>query len=151
MDTLNSILDLSLIEANSIVLNKFSFDIKSLINEKIELYKKNASIKNLYLHFDAETNYQIFTDFKLLSRIVSNILDNAVKYTKKGGISIVLETETTIDENYLLIKIKDTGIGIDEKNYEYIFNHFTQVSNGLSREYEGSGIVTGKQIGRAHV
>lgn len=140
MDTLNSILDLSLIEANSIVLNKFSFDIKSLINEKIELYRKNASIKNLYLHFDAETNYQIFTDFKLLSRIVSNILDNAVKYTKKGGISIVLETETTNDENYLLIKIKDTGIGIDEKNYEYIFNHFTQVSNGLSREYEGSGI-----------
>lgn len=140
MDTLNSILDLSLIEANSIVLNKFSFDIKSLINEKIELYKKNASIKNLYLHFDTETNYQIFTDFKLLSRIVSNILDNAVKYTKKGGISIVLETETTNDENYLLIKIKDTGIGIDEKNYEYIFNHFTQVSNGLSREYEGSGI-----------
>ncbi len=140
MDTLNSILDLSLIEANAIVLNKFVFDINSLIKEKIEFYRKNAKIKNLYLNYEINNYYKIFTDFKLLSRIISNLLDNAIKYTKKGGVNIEINKEVIENENYIVIKIKDTGIGIDPKHFNFIFNHFTQISDGLSREYEGNGI-----------
>jgi len=140
MDTLNSILDLSLIEANKIVVEKVDIDVNALLNEKNLYFYQFALQRNLYFRIESDKNYHIYSDIKMLSRIINNLLDNAFKYTKEGGVTIKLSDEIIDDVNYLVVKIIDSGIGIDEKDFKKIFQYFRQVSEGLSREYEGNGI-----------
>jgi signal transduction histidine kinase len=71
---------------------------------------------------------------------LNNLIDNAVKYTKQGGITIEAGN-TENDEKYAVwIKVTDTGIGIPENRLEHIFDRFTHVSEGHNREYEGAGL-----------
>lgn len=140
MDTLNSILDLSLIEANRIVVGKVNVDINSIFAEKNEYYQMMAHQRELTFNINSKHNYQINTDIKFLNRILNNLIDNAFKYTKKGGVTIDLSDEQINGTDYLIIKIIDTGIGIENKYFTEIFQYFRQISEGLSREYEGNGI-----------
>ncbi len=140
MDTLNSILDLSLIEANRIVVRKVNVDINSIFAEKQDYYQMMAHQRQLKFSINTKHNYQINTDIKFLNRILNNLVDNAFKYTKKGGVTIDLTDEKINGTDYLIIKIIDTGIGIENKYFTEIFQYFRQISEGLSREYEGNGI-----------
>src|SRR3990172_5527201 len=80
------------------------------------------------------------TDEHIFTKVLSNLVSNAVKYTDKGNITITIDKAQSGGKNAALIKVIDTGIGIPEENYKKIFEHFRQGSEGLNRNYEGLGL-----------
>jgi len=81
------------------------------------------------------------SDEKLLEQVLRNLIDNAIKYTETGGITITANDFADKQKNrYCVIKVKDTGIGIPEKNRNVIFDAFRQLSEGVTRRYEGTGL-----------
>jgi len=141
IDTLNSILDLSRIEADKTELQFEIVDLNDVLKESVKLFKPVAEKKNLYLELilPAETPY-IFGDRQIVFKIFNNLLNNAIKFTFKGGITINAHLSPEDSEQVIRVKIIDTGIGIPEEVHEKVFEPFRQVSEGLSRHYEGTGL-----------
>jgi len=141
LGTINSIIDLSLIETNKNEINKQPVNLKTLIQQKSNPYIPYAQSKNLFLDIQIlNDKLMARTDERMLGHILSNLLDNAVKYTETGGITISLEVVKSNNRVKALIKVADTGIGIDKKDFSRIFEKFRQGSEGYNRAYEGMGI-----------
>ncbi|MDR3610208.1 MAG: PAS domain S-box protein [Ignavibacteriaceae bacterium] len=141
MQTLNLVLDLSRIEANKMEIKLNEINIKEIINSSAKIYEAAAKNKNLYLNkLFKNDNIYCFLDELLMVQIINNLLSNALKFTKIGGITIELDTENYGADTWALIKVIDTGIGIPEDYQPLIFEEFRQVSEGLGRSYEGSGL-----------
>jgi len=143
MDTLNMILDLSRLESDKMEIRKSKIDLRNVIDEEIDLYTPTAEMKNLYLKKEIKDGeYFLKTDEKLIRGILDNLINNAIKFTSKGGITLSLKTivsETGEKESYE-ISVSDTGIGIPEKSRKIIFDEFRQASEGLNRSFEGTGL-----------
>ena len=141
IDTLNSILDLSRIEADKTELQFENVDLNDVLQESVKLFKPVAEKKNLYLELilPAATPY-IFGDRQIVFKIFNNLINNAIKFTFKGGITINAHLSRQDSEQVIRVKIIDTGIGIPEEVHEKVFEPFRQASEGLSRHYEGTGL-----------
>ncbi|MBI5324324.1 MAG: PAS domain S-box protein [Ignavibacteriae bacterium] len=141
MQTLNSILDLSRIESGDMKPVFNYADLIDLANETISLYQADAQRNNIDLKLDSKfDNYYFNTDQKIVIDILNNLVNNAIKFTQEGSITIIIDNEIISDKEYIVFTVKDTGIGIDEKDYETIFDEFRQVSEGLNRGFEGTGL-----------
>jgi CheY-like chemotaxis protein len=79
-------------------------------------------------------------DMNSFTKIIENLIVNAIKYTNTGGITIEIDKNILEGVSWCVLKVKDTGIGISKENIELIFEEFRQVSEGLSRKFEGSGL-----------
>jgi len=141
MITLNSILDLSEIESNTTQLNFVKHEIGAHINYLLTQYVFMAKEKGLTFNVNVlSEDILAYVDERLSNQIILNIVDNAVKYTEKGGISVDVEKEKIGNEIFVKISVIDTGIGISEENIQLIFEEFRQVSEGYNRSFEGSGL-----------
>lgn len=137
IDTLNLILDLSRLEANK-------------HNIQIQVVNLNALVKNVTFHFEAAAGrkklfiktsvptYDILakTDPRMIRDVMNNLINNAIKFTNTGGVFITL---VALHREFI-ITIKDTGIGIPKESIELIFEEFRQVSEGLGRGFQGTGL-----------
>jgi len=138
LDTLNSILDLSAIEADKLDVFFCEINIVKLLSEVKEIYEVMAGKKGLYIKlFITVDNLVAYTDERLLRQVLNNLVNNAIKYTKKGGVTITLFKDSN---KKIGIKISDTGIGMTEDFQKIMFNPFTQASEGYARKFEGSGL-----------
>ncbi|MCX6158738.1 MAG: response regulator [Ignavibacteriae bacterium] len=141
METLNLILDISLIESNKLNLTTQEFNLISLAEEAIKLFEKVALKKGLCLKIDSDKkDFIIKQDIGLVRQILNNLINNAVKFTEKGGATIILRKEIYANKEYAAIKVKDTGIGIPDDKLNLIWEEFRQVSEGLGRSFEGTGL-----------
>ena len=141
IETLNSILDLSRIEADRNELDITTVDIREVLNETYALFKPMANSKNLQLKFNLPLeNLYVDTDRQLLTKIFNNLLNNAIKFTFKGGITINSNVLLRNNKMFVQTEISDSGIGIPVEYNQLIFEPFRQVSEGLSRSYTGSGL-----------
>jgi PAS domain S-box-containing protein len=141
MDTLNLILHLSRIEAGKMEIEYNAFDVIRTIQEVLRLFTRMATRKSLYLKL--ETEYEklvIISDEKLMREIVSNLVNNGIKFTDQGGVIIKVEVEKSGSYKWLVIKICDTGIGIARETQALIWEEFRQVSEGHNRSFEGTGL-----------
>jgi PAS domain S-box-containing protein len=139
LNTITSIMDISLLTSRNQKVYKKEFPIDKLINEVGEKFKIRCEEKNLKLSLDKgkiENDAKICSDESLLGKIISHLMDNAIKFTSGGTITIGYEMK----EKELLVYVKDTGIGISDKYKGQIFDNFMQVDNANTRRYEGSGI-----------
>ena len=154
METLNLILDLSQIEAGKLDLNLVSVDIVQITAEVCKLFFEAAKKKSLFLNM--ETKYPsllLNLDARMFRQIIDNLINNALKFTKRGGISIKILTEICNSRVWAVINVKDTGIGIAEKNQNLIWEEFRQVSEGYDRTFEGTGLglsITKKFVEKMH-
>jgi PAS domain S-box-containing protein len=140
-DTLNKILNLTSLEFGKTDIILTGVNINDLINEQIYLFNAVAEKKNLSLtHKSLFGTLIIKTDKYLLVEILSNLLNNAVKFTEKGFIHIDTEIKETSKTKTLIIKVSDSGIGISDEFKELIWQEFRQVSEGISRDYQGTGL-----------
>ncbi|MCK9209904.1 MAG: PAS domain S-box protein [Ignavibacteriaceae bacterium] len=140
-ETLNFILDLSAAETDKIEVIAKDIVVVPLVKNKVESFALEAAKRNLVLEtVIKEENIFAHLDEHLFNRILHNLLDNALKFTKKGKIIVEIGKEINTEKPWLYIKIKDTGIGIASDKLDLIWEEFRQVSEGLSRSYEGSGL-----------
>jgi signal transduction histidine kinase len=136
--TIDQILNMSLLQAGKFELHIETIDVASLIEEIIAEYKSDSRQRKIELVYSNLTNNtHINADRYSLFQIFSNIIDNAIKFTKKGGVEILIGIDP---KGKLFISIKDTGIGMSEDFIKNIFVPFNQEAMGYNRPYEGSGL-----------
>jgi PAS domain S-box-containing protein len=140
LNTLNSILYMSKFESDSIFINLEKQNLSYKLSALTCQFEIAALEKNL--EFKVYTCEDIYAtiDSDLFSQAIINLLDNAIKFTKKGCVSLILEKKNDNERDWAIIKISDTGIGIKDSEQSKIFEAFKQVSEGYSREYEGNGL-----------
>jgi len=141
LDTINSIIDFSVIESQKVKTQMTRININELLSEITKYHCSSASIKNLYLTYESPDKTVIVnSDERLLKQLIDNLISNAIKYTNKGGIIVELDYKFDEKEKNAILNVKDTGIGIPEEKIPFIFKEFRQVSEGFNRAYEGSGL-----------
>lgn len=137
IDTLNLILDLSRLEANKQSIDYQVVNINALIKNVTFHFEAAAGKKKLFLKTSLPS-YDVIgrTDPRMLRDVLNNLINNAIKFTKEGGVFVTLE----VLHRDFIISIKDTGIGIPEESLGVIFEEFRQVSEGLGRGFQGTGL-----------
>jgi PAS domain S-box-containing protein len=140
MDVITNIIDISEIESGSISFNPSPFFINDLFMKVYQKYRNNKKFANpkIKIKISIGSNsldLQIVNDNHLMMKILSHLVENAIKFTKEGTIIFGYELEG----HSLKVFARDTGIGIDEKDYHTIFEIFHQVDNRISRTYSGTG------------
>jgi PAS domain S-box-containing protein len=136
---INELLDYAKIEAGKLSLSKESINISKTIRNSIEMIKVQATKKKIALEFAEAVNGQILVvaDTKRVQQIMLNLLSNAIKFTAEGGnIDVKLEKIGS----FASITVRDSGIGIKPEYLEYIFEKFSQVESGFSKETQGTGL-----------
>ncbi len=141
---LSDILDISVIEADRLVIKKTAFKITDVRQGLYDLFARDAAEKGLTLHchIDDRIPPELVGDEARLMQILFNLVGNAVKFTPQGGIEIdiSLVSRPTAPLCRLLFSITDTGIGIPEDRLPEIFEPFTQVEGSFVRQYQGAGL-----------
>jgi len=141
LKTLNSLLNFSKIESEKIELNYEKINILASVASVIDTFRKETEYKNLQLELDNNTEEKFAElDSTLFQQIVSNLIENAIKYTKEGKVTVAIDTEERTAGDWIVIKVIDTGIGIPGESQLRIFDAFRQASEGLTRKYEGTGL-----------
>ena len=141
LSTLNLILDLSRIEADKLEIMNVLFDGIECVKEILKLLKNAADKKGLLLNLDSTRDtFKLRTDRRLFTAIIESVVDNAIKFTKKGCVIVQVEEEIKNANSLIVIKVIDTGIGIAKESQEIIFDEFRQVSEGYGRNFEGIGL-----------
>lgn len=137
--TVDLILEMSTLHIGAYNLRPSMFDLYTEVLENLYLdYKYAASDKNLEFKLSSNTaNTIIEGDEFSVRQIFSNLIDNAIKYTKHGKVEISVFEK---DNNDLQISIKDSGIGISDEYVPFLFSLFSQEEQGYSRGYEGNGL-----------
>lgn len=137
---INDILDLSKIEAGQMTLEKRPFPIASLLTQVISTLKLKTDQKNLELALKIEGSIpaKIINDETRLRQVLINIIGNAVKFTKKGGVMVVARMADC--GRLLQFDIADTGVGIPQNALEAIFKPFSQADDSVTRKFGGTGL-----------
>lgn len=140
---INEVLDLSKIEAGKIEIELIEFNLHTIIEEVIELFRPQCSAKNILITYDKKEIevHKIVSDCNRLRQILNNIIGNAIKFTDKGEITIsVSKRFETPEQNCFEIMIKDTGVGLNEQEINKIFHPFIQVGHAQNKQKQGSGL-----------
>ncbi|WP_339869540.1 ATP-binding protein [uncultured Algoriphagus sp.] len=143
MELINDILDFNKIDSGKVELEHVSFDLRVLINRIVHSCSFQAKEKGLKIsaEIDGEIPQSLVGDSVRISQILINLISNAVKFTEKGEVKIVVRHVQTIENKcQIKFKIKDTGIGIPEDKMASIFEAFTQASSATTRKFGGSGL-----------
>lgn len=139
LDTLNAVLDLSKIEASSIKLHPAPLSAAGLLYDVAVGFRADAETSNLDLKVRRPPSAVDATlDREALERVLTHLIDNAIKFTPPGG-TVSVGVKDATDE-HLILTVTDTGVGIDPAMVPHIFTAFRQASTGATRNYEGSGL-----------
>jgi PAS domain S-box-containing protein len=140
MSTLNSILELSQLEAGKKPLEIQKADLNNFIDSSIFPHMEAATKKNILIEKDLQENISASFNDNFLIQILHNLISNAIKFTEKGSINIKTGIRLYQEETFGFVSVSDTGIGIAEDHFTLIFENFRQVSEGMNRTYEGTGL-----------
>lgn len=134
---INDVLDISKIEAGQLQLVKEEVNLQQCIEKAIQTVKPLAETKGIELKTSISGKISLFiADSRRVEQVLLNLLSNAVKFTEKGFVEINAKE----DENNIIVRVKDTGIGIKKEDMEVLFKTFSQIDSGLSRKYDGTGL-----------
>lgn len=139
--TIQNILELSRIECTDIRLETSTRFLHEIVEESIQQLYKSAQRKNLYLRTDIlDKNILVDVDPVLFHNAIYQVVDNGIKFTKSGGVTIQIGTQRMQDQLRAFVKVSDSGVGISEDNIKKVFGEFRQVSEGFNRSFEGLGV-----------
>ena len=143
LTVVNDVLDFSKIEEGQLELTPTAFEFRPLIDAVIAIVRGSAEAKNLELRvsIDPRISTRLNGDDQRIRQILINLLNNAIKFTQKGLVSLVAELASENETTQgIRFSILDTGIGIPPDKQMHLFQRFRQVDGSISREYGGSGL-----------
>ncbi|MCK9209709.1 MAG: response regulator [Ignavibacteriaceae bacterium] len=141
LDTLTAILDLSQVDKEKNLIKLKHLNISSLINPITQEYSPIAVQRGLDFQININVgSYTVIADERFLTKSLSYIVDNAIKFTRNGKINVEVFPIEKEGLRFIQFDITDTGIGLSKENQSIIFKEFKQLSEGLGRGYEGIGI-----------
>ncbi len=134
---INSILDLTKIESQNLTLSIESKDVNRIIENIVEKLEFEAGSKEMKIETDLSPLYPIQIDTVLMNRVISNLVENAIKYAGRGK---TVEIRTHDDREWVYIEVKDNGAGIGPDDLAHIFDKFYRVKNDRTHSIKGSGL-----------
>ena len=143
LSLINDILDFSKIEANKMELVRVDYNPHMLLKNVKQFFEQMAAEKDLFIRITCDPSIPsvLNGDEKRLRQVLSNLVSNAVKYTREGGVSVDITcnflSHKTVE---LLVEISDTGIGISENDLYHIFDSFRRVNEGQNATIQGTGL-----------
>ena len=140
---INDILDFSKIEAGKMQLEIIDFDLRTAVDEALDLVGERAFSKGLNLAclFHADVPNALRGDPGRLRQILLNVIGNAIKFTEEGEVLVSIKlAHHTADDATILFEVQDTGIGLSEEAQKYLFQSFSQADNSTTRKYGGTGL-----------
>ena len=144
LHVLNDVLDVSKIEAGKVVLEEVDFDLAHLLADELALFRATAAATGLHLdgEFDADLPRQVNGDPTRLRQILTNLLNNAVKFTERGGQVRLAARRIGGDAgtHRLAFEVRDSGIGISQAAQDRLFKPFTQADESTTRRFGGTGL-----------
>ncbi len=143
LNQVNDILDLSQMEMKKMKVIPVEYRTEDLFVELVELILVQAEKKrlNLFVEVDKTIPSVLYGDEKRIKQIILNLLDNAVKYTQEGGVTLTASGEEDENGEYILkVQVADTGIGIRKEDIEYLYDSFNRVEEKRNRRIVGSGL-----------
>jgi len=139
LSLIDDIIDISRIEAEKVSISRSKININKILNEVSFVFKAQVDAKglNFQKHFALDDiNAFTETDEARFKQILNNLLNNAVKFTPSGSITLGY----TVYDNYFEFYVSDTGVGIAREYFDIIFERFRQVESGHSRRFGGTGL-----------
>ncbi len=137
LELINDVLDLSKIEANQLEVHAERFDARASLERVVALVKPLAEKKGLALVSVVSPAVQhVMSDRRRLEQVVLNLLNNAIKFTERGTVTLHAEVEA----GQLRVQVMDSGIGIKAQDLDTLFKPFQQIDTGLTRQHEGTGL-----------
>lgn len=143
LSLINNILDFSKIESGKMELETVPINIRSVIEEVADMHVVQATSKSvdLFTYIDPEIPEFVGGDYIRLKQIITNLVNNAIKFTSKGEVVVHVNYLGKVNGNHeISFKVKDTGIGIAEENQKKLFKSFSQVDASSTRKYGGTGL-----------
>lgn len=145
LNIVNDILDLSKIEAGKLRFEKISYNMRELLDDSLRLYSPQCRAKGVDLKLDMESSFpnMLEGDPTRVKQVVNNLLSNAIKFTDEGSVALILRHQPLKKgEVKVIIKVRDTGIGMNAQQLERIFLSFEQADGSITRKYGGTGLGT---------
>jgi signal transduction histidine kinase len=142
----NDLLDLSRIESGTIKLELEKTSLPDIISSTLDELRIKANEKNIYLKVEkvgSEPLPEALVDSGKVRQVIMNIVDNCIKYTESGGVTVraeIVESETKDSQRSVMIKIKDTGEGMTKEDMEHLFESFSRGAVGESKWTGGAGL-----------
>jgi two-component system sensor histidine kinase/response regulator len=140
---LNDILDVSKIEAGKMEIERITFDLEEVMGNLSTIVGNRAQEKNLefLMQTDPDVPPLLIGDPLRLSQVLINLAGNAVKFTTQGEVMVRVElARETVDQVVLRFTVKDTGIGMSQKEIDKLFRPFTQADTSITRKFGGTGL-----------
>ena len=140
---INEILDMSKIEAGRMELVPVNYNMRSLINDTVNIIQIKMDSKNLKFNVEVDSTIPAgyYGDEVRIKQIITNVLSNAVKYTNEGSVTMRISgTKLPTGRELLSFCVSDTGIGMTEENLKQLFDKFSRFDNEKNRNVEGTGL-----------
>ncbi len=140
---LNDVLDIAKIEAGKFDIVPSDVDLEDMMRREVQLWSARASEKflNLTLSIDDDVPSWLSFDKVRVQQCTSNLISNAIKFTKTGGVEVRVRQRATDDAAHLIeISVKDTGPGLDKEALSKLFQPFVQADETIARQYGGTGL-----------
>lgn len=150
LDIIEGILDINKIESNKLEMKESNYNPRDIFEEVIKFIRMSADSKEIEIktNYSSELPLELYGDKNKIKRIITNLLTNSTKYTKKGYIDFNVECQNTRDECELIFTIKDTGCGINKELKEKVIQSFNNLDNREYNDINGtcSGLAVTKSL-----
>lgn len=143
LSIINDILDFSKIEAGKIELERISFNLDEVVEDVVNIvsFKIEEQKIDFSMYKDPEVPNYFWGDPKRMQQVLLNLLNNAIKFTSEGAVSVIIRLIAKVKDDYVLeMSIKDTGIGMTPSQLDELFKPFTQADSTITRRFGGTGL-----------
>jgi len=143
LSIIGDILDFSKIEAGKFILENVEFKLDTVLEKICNMVAVKAELKGIdyVLSVDPDVPFSLYGDPLRLEQVLTNLVNNAVKFTETGGVSLIVSCENGCkDDSQIRFTVRDSGIGLSASEISQLFNSFTQADASTTRKYGGTGL-----------
>ena len=141
LNMLSNVLDISMVEVNELDVKEIEYNLSEIVNNVTNLFKYKLEEKKLKFKLTLpKSNNNLIGDPDKIKRIIANLLDNAIKYTEKGKVSLSIQNKIKNSNCDLTIIVEDTGIGIETKTRNNLFSNFNRSEEHMDSHISGMGL-----------